>query len=82
MAEVIALINELVARTIRVIMLKQNLNISRHDRNSKMVITLFSLSAELERDLVNLRTKEALAAKKDARSNARQAERDHSGQPV
>ena len=49
MAEVIALINELVARTIRVIMLKQNLNISRHDRNSKMVITLFSLAAQASR---------------------------------
>jgi putative DNA-invertase from lambdoid prophage Rac len=32
--------------------------------NSKIVITLFSLFAELERDLVSLRTKEALAAKK------------------
>lgn len=31
---------------------------------SKMVITLFSLFAELERDLVSRRTKEALAAKK------------------
>jgi DNA invertase Pin-like site-specific DNA recombinase len=28
------------------------------------VITLFSLFAELERDLISLRTKEALAAKK------------------
>ena len=32
--------------------------------NSKIVITLFSLFAELERDLISLRTKEALAAKK------------------
>ena len=63
-AEVIALINELVARSIRVIVLKQNLDINQHDMNSKIVITLFSLFAELERDLVSLRTKEALAAKK------------------
>ncbi|MGH2507949.1 MAG: recombinase family protein [Rhabdochlamydiaceae bacterium] len=63
-AEVIDLVNELVARNIRVIILKQNLDISQHDMISKIVITLFSLFAELERDLISLRTKEALAAKK------------------
>lgn len=63
-AEVIALINGLVARNIRVVILKQNLDIQRHDMNSKIVITLFSLFAELERDLISLRTKEALAAKR------------------
>jgi DNA invertase Pin-like site-specific DNA recombinase len=63
-AEVIALVNELVTRTIRVIILKQNLDISQHDMHSKVIITLFSLFAALERDLISLRTKEALAAKK------------------
>lgn len=62
--EVITLINELVTRNVQVIILKQNLDISQHDMNSKIVITLFSLFAELERDLISLRTKEALAAKK------------------
>jgi len=63
-AEVITLINELVARNIRVIILKQNLDINKHDMNSKIIITLFSLFAELERDLISLRTKEALNAKR------------------
>src|SRR5205807_8989366 len=63
-AEVVALINELVSRNIRVIVLKQNLDIHQHDMNSKIMITLFSLFAELERDLLSLRTKEALATKK------------------
>lgn len=63
-AEVIALINELVRRNIRVIILKQNLDIAKHDMNSKIVITLFSLFSELERDLISLRTKEALNAKR------------------
>ncbi len=63
-AEVIALVNGLLARNIRVIILKQNLDMSQHDMTSKIVITLFSLFAELERDLISLRTKEALAAKK------------------
>jgi len=35
-AEVIALVNEFVARNIRVIILKQNLDISQHDMNSKL----------------------------------------------
>lgn len=32
--------------------------------SSKIIVTLFSLFAELERDLVSLRTREALAAKR------------------
>jgi DNA invertase Pin-like site-specific DNA recombinase len=36
----------------------------QHDMNSKIVITLFSLFAELECDLISLRTKEAFAAKR------------------
>ncbi len=63
-AEVIFLINALVESQIRVVVLKQNLDINEHDMNSKIVITLFSLFGELERDMVSLRTKEALAAKK------------------
>jgi len=63
-AEVIGLINELINRTIRVILIKQNLDINKHDMTSKVMVTLFSLFSELERDLVSLRTKDALAAKK------------------
>ena len=61
-AEIIALINDLVKKSIRVIIIKQNLDISQHDMNSKIIITLFSLFAELERDMISLRTKEALLA--------------------
>ena len=63
-AEVIALVNALVLRNIRVITIKQNLDIANQDMNAKIIITLFSLFGELERDLISLRTKEALAAKK------------------
>ncbi len=63
-AEVIGLVNALVERNIRLVTIKQNLDIHRQDMNSKIIITLFSLFAELERDLISLRTKEALAAKK------------------
>lgn len=63
-SEVITLINELLQRNIRVIIIKQSLDMAQHDMSSKIIVTLFSLFAELERDLVSLRTKEALAAKK------------------
>jgi DNA invertase Pin-like site-specific DNA recombinase len=57
-------VNALVARNIRVVVLKQNLDIARHDMNLKIIIILFSLFSELERDLISLRTKEVLKAKK------------------
>ena len=62
--EVISLINTLVDKNVRIMILKQNLDIHQHEMNSKIIITLFSLFGELERDLISLRTKEALAAKK------------------
>lgn len=63
-AEVIGLINELINKKVRVIVIKQNLDIRQHDMTSKVMITLFSLFSELERDLISLRTKEALASKR------------------
>jgi DNA invertase Pin-like site-specific DNA recombinase len=63
-AEVIGLINTLVENNVRVMVIKQNLDISKQDMNSKIIITLLSLFAELERDIISLRTKEALHAKK------------------
>ncbi|MBA3824544.1 MAG: recombinase family protein [Ktedonobacterales bacterium] len=62
--EVIDLVNTLIHRSIRVICLKQGLDLHQHDMQSKIVVTLFSLFGELERDLLSSRTKEALAAKK------------------
>lgn|SRR6516162_2921675 len=50
-AEVIALVNALVQRNIRLIAIKQNLDIQQQDMNSKVIVTLFSLFSELERDL-------------------------------
>ena len=63
-AEVVALVNKLLQRNIRIIVIKQRLDIAQHDMQSKIIVTLFSLFAELERDLVSLRTREALAARK------------------
>jgi putative DNA-invertase from lambdoid prophage Rac len=63
-AEIILLVNALVQRGIRLIALKQHIDLTDHDMSSKIIITVFSLLAELERDLISMRTREALAAKK------------------
>ncbi|BDD02358.1 resolvase (plasmid) [Persicobacter psychrovividus] len=63
-SEVIQLINSLLEKGIRLIAIKQGLDLRQHDMNSKITVTLFSLLAELERDLISIRTKEALAIKK------------------
>jgi len=63
-SEVIHLISTMIKKSIRIIAIKQRLDINKHDMSSKIVVTIFSLLAELERDLVSLRTKEALSVKK------------------
>ncbi|MCB0082765.1 MAG: recombinase family protein [Caldilineaceae bacterium] len=63
-AEIIDLVNQLIQQKIRLIVIKQNLDLKQHDMASKILTTIFSLLAELERDLISVRTREALAAKK------------------
>ncbi|MGI2299120.1 recombinase family protein [Candidatus Cardinium hertigii] len=63
-AEVVNLVNTLIDQQVRIIIIKQNLDFNRYDLNSKVMVTLFSLFGELERDFISLRTKEALASKK------------------
>ncbi|GCE49967.1 hypothetical protein KTH_48360 [Thermosporothrix hazakensis] len=58
------LVNALVQRGIRLIALKQQIDLTDHDMSSKIIVTVFSLLAALERDLISMRTREALAAKK------------------
>ncbi|MCP4050138.1 MAG: recombinase family protein [bacterium] len=66
-SEVISIINELIDKGIRIISIKENIDLkNQHSMQSKVMITMFSLFAELERDLISQRTKEALAAKKIA----------------
>ena len=62
-SEVIDIVNELIAREIKFIAIKQGLSISgQHDMQTKIMVTMFSLFAEIERDLISERTKEGLAA--------------------
>jgi DNA invertase Pin-like site-specific DNA recombinase len=64
--DVILLINQLVAFGVAVTIIKQNLRLNRasQDMTAKVMVTLLALFAEIERDFIPLRTKEALAAKK------------------
>jgi len=61
---VIDLINHLIKKNIRVMVIKQNLDMRKHDMNSKVIITMFALFSEIERDIISSRTKEALAVRK------------------
>jgi len=64
-AEVLTFINSLLKLGHRVIITKKHLDLQgNNDFTSKILLTVFSMMAELERDLISLRTKEALAAKK------------------
>lgn len=50
----------------RLILIKQNLDLNPHDKNNitnKVLVTVFSMLAELERDFISDRTKEGLKAR-------------------
>lgn len=50
----------------RLILIKQNLDLNPHDKNNitnKVLVTVFSMLAELERDFISERTKEGLRAR-------------------
>ena len=67
--EIIQLINQLSEMKVELIAIKQSLKINtknRKDMTSKVMVTIFSLLAELERDLISERTRTALAQAKAA----------------
>jgi len=67
--EVIQLVNQLSEMKVEMVAIKQGLKISaknRKDITSKVMVTIFSLLAELERDLISDRTRTALARAKAA----------------
>lgn len=65
--EVLGIIENILKLGVTIIFIKQGLRVSNDtkDATSKVMITLFSLFAELERDLISNRTKEALKSRKD-----------------
>lgn len=63
--EVVTTIDRIIAAGIQFISIKENIKIKdKQDLHTKVMITMFSLFAEVERELNSLRTKEALASLK------------------
>ncbi|MBN2109089.1 MAG: recombinase family protein, partial [Deltaproteobacteria bacterium] len=65
--QVVTIMDELVKKHIHVICLKEGIELKANgekDIQSTVMITMFSLFAELERKLISMRTKEALQARK------------------
>ena len=69
-ANIIMTIDVLIKQGIQFTAIKENISITgEHDMQSKMLVTMFGLLAELERDLISQRTKEGL---KNARAKGKQ----------
>ena len=64
-----SLVNLLIEKGVRLIALKQNMSLDKNNINNlqnKVMLTMFSLMSELERDFISARTKEALKARREA----------------
>ena len=65
--EIITLVDTLMKQHIQVVAIKEGIRLEgRQDLQTKVMVTLFGLFAEIERELISLRTKEALAAARAA----------------
>jgi DNA invertase Pin-like site-specific DNA recombinase len=63
--DVINIANELAKNSVILIAVKQNLNLQgKHDAQTKAIVNLFSLLAQVGQDLMSSRTKAGLAARK------------------
>lgn len=67
--EVLLIIEELIqVKKCKLILIKQNLHLdptNQNDMTNKVLLTIFSMVAELERDFISERTKEGLKARKE-----------------
>jgi DNA invertase Pin-like site-specific DNA recombinase len=64
--EILTIINELTSMGVRIISLKENLNLAKNEEStySQVMLHITALFVQIERDLASRRTKEALSAKK------------------
>ena len=61
--EVITTVDVLLKQQVRFLAIKEGIRLAgKQDLNSKVMVTLFGLFAEIERELISMRTKEGLAA--------------------
>jgi DNA invertase Pin-like site-specific DNA recombinase len=60
--ELLQIVDALIKAKVRLVSVKESININgKMDIQSKTMVTVFSLLAEIERDLISMRTKEGLA---------------------
>ena len=63
--QIIQIVDDLVKNQIRLVAIKEDIRLDgQQDIQSKVMVTLFGLFAEIERDLISERTREGLAAAK------------------
>ena len=63
LGQIIQIVDDLVKANIRLIAIKENIHLDGpQDMQSKVMVTLFGLFAEIERDLISERTREGMAA--------------------
>ena len=63
LGQVIRIVDELVKRKVRFVAIKEGIRFEeKQDMPTKVMVTLFGLFAEVERDLISQRTKDGLAA--------------------
>jgi DNA invertase Pin-like site-specific DNA recombinase len=61
--QIIQMVDHLIKNRIRFVAIKESIDLSgKQDIQTKVMITMFSLFAEIERDLISERTKEGIAA--------------------
>ena len=63
--QVVAMVDTLIKNKVKFVAIKENINLNgdrNQDMQTKVMITMFSLFAEIERDLISERTKAGLAA--------------------
>ncbi len=63
--QIIQVVDCLIKKRIRFVAIKENIQLDgKQDLQTKVMVTMFGLFAEIERDLISERTKEGLAAAK------------------
>ena len=61
--QVVTFVDELIKRKIKLVAIKEGIDIDgKKDMQTKVMVTMFTLFAEIERDLISERTKQGLAA--------------------
>jgi DNA invertase Pin-like site-specific DNA recombinase len=65
LGQIIQIVDSLITNKIRFVSIKENIQLNgRQDMQSKVMVTMFGLFAEIERDLIAERTREGMAAAK------------------